>query len=71
MAQTPRLAQTLSSCRTAFLGVGLFSMVTNLLVLAVPYNNVFRRLVVNHFQRWVTWRRAAPSTRRRATTTRS
>jgi SAM-dependent methyltransferase len=28
-----------------------------LLVLAVPFNNLFRRLVVNHFQRWVTWRR--------------
>ena len=28
-----------------------------LLVLAVPFNNVFRRLLVNHLQRWVTWRR--------------
>src|SRR5262249_31713578 len=28
-----------------------------LLVLAVPFNNLFRRLVVNHLQRWVTWRR--------------
>jgi SAM-dependent methyltransferase len=28
-----------------------------LLVLAVPFNNLFRRLIVNHFQRWVTWRR--------------
>src|SRR5262249_22676935 len=28
-----------------------------LLVLAVPFNNWFRRLVVNHLQRWVTWRR--------------
>jgi SAM-dependent methyltransferase len=27
------------------------------LVLAVPFNNWFRRLVVNHLQTWVTWRR--------------
>jgi len=31
-----------------------------LLVVAVPFNNLFRRLVVNHLQRYVTW------TRRRA-----
>lgn len=28
-----------------------------LLVLAVPFNNLFRRLFANHLQRWVTWRR--------------
>src|SRR5262249_2006868 len=28
-----------------------------LLVLAVPFNNLFRRLLVNHLQTWVTWRR--------------
>ena len=28
-----------------------------LLVLAVPFNNPLRRLLVNHLQRWVTWRR--------------
>jgi SAM-dependent methyltransferase len=28
-----------------------------LLVLAVPFNNLFRRLLVNHLQRYVTWRR--------------
>lgn len=28
-----------------------------LLVLAVPFNNWFRRLVVNHLQTWVTWKR--------------
>jgi SAM-dependent methyltransferase len=28
-----------------------------LLVVAVPFNNLFRRLLVNHLQRWVTWRR--------------
>ena len=28
-----------------------------LMVLAVPFNNLFRRLLVNHLQRWVTWRR--------------
>jgi SAM-dependent methyltransferase len=28
-----------------------------LLVLAVPFNNPFRRLFVNHLQRWITWRR--------------
>jgi SAM-dependent methyltransferase len=27
------------------------------LVLAVPFNNMFRRLLVNHLQSWVTWRR--------------
>jgi SAM-dependent methyltransferase len=27
------------------------------LILAVPFNNWFRRLIVNHLQRWVTWRR--------------
>ena len=27
------------------------------LILAVPFNNLFRRLVVNHFQRYVTWKR--------------
>jgi len=27
------------------------------LVLAVPFNNLFRRLVMNHAQRWITWRR--------------
>src|SRR5262249_28724315 len=28
-----------------------------ILVLAVPFNNLLRRLLVNHLQRWVTWRR--------------
>lgn len=27
------------------------------LILAVPFNNWFRRLVVNHLQTWVTWKR--------------
>ena len=27
------------------------------LILAVPFNNLFRRLVVNHLQRYVTWKR--------------
>jgi SAM-dependent methyltransferase len=34
-----------------------------LLVLAVPFNNLFRRLVVNHLQTWVTRRRRRASMR--------
>src|SRR5262249_28602307 len=28
-----------------------------LLILSVPFNNLFRRVLVNHLQSWATWRR--------------